>query len=79
MQWKVGALPLGGYVKFADDADPMRLETQLDQSGLQRCQNGEIAAAWTPIGVNAALECVFGPRREGGGGGFRCGGDGAHR
>jgi regulator of sigma E protease len=23
VQWKVGALPLGGYVKFADDADPM--------------------------------------------------------
>ncbi|MBK6704344.1 MAG: site-2 protease family protein [Caulobacteraceae bacterium] len=23
VQWKVGALPLGGYVKFADDADAM--------------------------------------------------------
>lgn len=23
VQWKIGALPLGGYVKFADDADPM--------------------------------------------------------
>jgi len=23
VHWKVGALPLGGYVKFADDADPM--------------------------------------------------------
>lgn len=23
VQWKIGALPLGGYVKFADDGDPM--------------------------------------------------------
>ncbi|MEQ1493378.1 MAG: site-2 protease family protein, partial [Terricaulis sp.] len=23
VQWKIGALPLGGYVKFADDADAM--------------------------------------------------------
>src|SRR6185295_3903896 len=23
VEWKIGALPLGGYVKFADDADAM--------------------------------------------------------
>ena len=42
------------------DADLMRLEAELEQRGLQRGQHGEIAAARTPVGMDAALEGVLG-------------------
>src|SRR3989440_5960494 len=49
-----------GAADAADDADLMRLEAQLEHRGLERGEHGEIAAARTPIWVDAAAVGVFG-------------------
>jgi regulator of sigma E protease len=33
VEWKIGALPLGGYVKFADDADAMSTRSMVVAAG----------------------------------------------
>ena len=49
-----------GAADAADDADLMRLQAELEQRGLERGEDGEIAAAGTPIGVDAAAVGVLG-------------------
>src|SRR5437588_8066646 len=48
-----------GAADAADDADLVRLKTQLEHRGLERREHGEIAAAGTPIGMDAAAVGVF--------------------
>src|SRR5438552_3940152 len=43
----------------AYDTDLMRLEAELEHRGLQRGEHGEIAAAGTPIGMDAAAVGVL--------------------
>jgi hypothetical protein len=38
----------------------MRLETKIEHRGLERGEHGEIAAAGTPVGVDAAAVRVLG-------------------
>src|ERR1041385_4035242 len=53
----------------ADDADLVRREAELEHGGLERSEDGEVAAARAPVGVNATAVSVFGDL-AGLGGGF---------
>ena len=49
-----------GAADAADDTDLMRLQAEVEQRGLERGEDGEIAAARTPVGVDAAAVGFFG-------------------
>jgi regulator of sigma E protease len=62
VQWKVGALPLGGYVKFADDADAMSSgprETIVDPAALAEARRKGLFHA-QPLSTRAMV-VVAGP------------------
>ena len=44
----------------ADDTDLMRPQAQVEERSLQRGENGEVAAARTPVGVDATPVGFFG-------------------
>src|SRR5438876_12296422 len=48
-----------GTADATDDADVMRLQLQFEQRRLKRGEHGEIAAAGTPIRMNAAAVSVL--------------------
>ena len=54
------ARQVGGAADAADDADLMRLQAQLEDRCLERGEDGEIAAAGAPVGVDAASVSVLG-------------------
>ena len=49
-----------GAADAADDTDLMRLQAEVEQRGLERGEDGEIAAARTPVGMDAAPVGFFG-------------------
>jgi hypothetical protein len=50
---------VGGTANAADDADLMRLETQLKKRGLQRGEHGEVAATGAPIRMDFSFVSVL--------------------
>lgn len=57
VQWRVGALPLGGYVKFVDDSDPsstVQQEPPKDPVALAEARKRGLFHA-QPVGVRAAV------------------------
>src|SRR5437868_14090367 len=78
------ARQIRGTSDAADHAYFMRLEAQFEQGALQRRQDREVPAAWTPIGMDAALVSVLGElpglsRRRWSAGGRWWVGNNAHR
>ena len=53
------ARQIRGAADAADDADLMRLKPELEQRRLQRGEDGEIAAARTPIGMDPAAVSIL--------------------